>query len=111
MGWLSRSFFELAQKFSLTFDAVLCIIHLKEIVVLLSNLKIVLDCILNTAYNSYSEMEKPIQETEKFMLEMSIFVFCLIGCGLTCHHIGKKEGIESTIEHLVDQGMLELDEE
>ena len=45
------------------------------------------------------------------MLEGTIFVFCLIGCGLTCHALGKQEGIETTIEHLVDNGMLELDEE
>ncbi len=44
------------------------------------------------------------------MLELAIFVFCLLGCGLTCHALGKKEGIELTIEHLVDQGLLELDE-
>ena len=44
------------------------------------------------------------------MLEGAIFVFCLIGCGLTCHALGKQEGIETTIEHLVDHGMLEVDE-
>jgi hypothetical protein len=45
------------------------------------------------------------------MLELSIFMFCMIGCGLTCHALGKQEGIESTIEHLVDEGLLQLDEE
>jgi hypothetical protein len=44
------------------------------------------------------------------MLEYAVFMFCLIGCGLTSHALGKQEGIETTIEHLVDQGMLELDE-
>ena len=43
------------------------------------------------------------------MLELAIFVFCLIGCGISCHRLGKQEGIETTIEHLVDQGMLEVD--
>jgi hypothetical protein len=56
-------------------------------------------------------VEKPIQVTENFMLELAIFTFCLIGCGLTCHALGKQEGIESTIEHLVDNGMLELEDE
>lgn len=56
-------------------------------------------------------MDKPIQETEKFMLEYAIFVFVVIGCGLTCYALGKQEGIETTIEHLVDNGMLELEEE
>tara|TARA_X000001382_G_C3134531_1_gene167515 strand:+ start:528 stop:668 length:141 start_codon:yes stop_codon:yes gene_type:complete len=45
------------------------------------------------------------------LVELAIFVFCLVGCGLTCHALGKQEGIETTIEHLVDHGMLELDEE
>jgi hypothetical protein len=45
------------------------------------------------------------------MLEYAVFMFCLIGCGLTCHVLGKREGIESTIEHLVDAGMLELEDE
>tara|TARA_B110000259_G_scaffold175128_1_gene210058 strand:+ start:1270 stop:1380 length:111 start_codon:yes stop_codon:yes gene_type:complete len=35
----------------------------------------------------------------------------MIGCGMTCHALGKQEGIETTIEHLVDQGMLELEDE
>jgi len=45
------------------------------------------------------------------LIELSVFCFCLVGCGLTCHALGKREGIESTIEHLVDAGMLELEEE
>ena len=45
------------------------------------------------------------------LIELSLFCFCLVGCGLTCHALGKREGIESTIEHLVDAGMLELEEE
>jgi len=49
--------------------------------------------------------------TGEKMLEYAVFMFCLIGCGLTCHALGKREGIESTIEHLVDAGMLELEEE
>ena len=45
------------------------------------------------------------------MMEIAIFIFCLIGCGGHCYHLGKQEGIEITIEHLVDQGMLEVDSE
>ena len=57
-------------------------------------------------------MEIPIQEMENFMLlEIAVFIFCLIGCGLTSYALGKQEGIETTIEHLVDRGMLELEEE
>ena len=45
------------------------------------------------------------------MLEYAVFVFCLIGCGTTSYSLGKQEGIETTIEHLVDNGMLEIEEE
>jgi hypothetical protein len=45
------------------------------------------------------------------MLEYAVFVFCVIGCGMTSYSLGKKEGIETTIEHLVDNGMLEIEEE
>jgi len=45
------------------------------------------------------------------LLEIAVFIFCLIGCGLTSYALGKQEGIETTIEHLVDRGMLELEEE
>jgi hypothetical protein len=110
-GWLSRNFFGVAQKFFLTFYIKFSIIHLKESRNLLGICKKVLDCMLVYAYNSYSEMEKAIHKTEKSMLELAVFMFCVIGCGMTSYHLGKQEGIETTIEHLVDHGMLELDEE
>jgi len=30
---------------------------------------------------------------------------------MTCYNLGKQEGIESTIEHLVDQGMIQVDDD
>lgn len=45
------------------------------------------------------------------VMEYAIFIFCLIGCGITSHHLGKQEGIETTIEHLVDEGLLEVSSE
>jgi len=54
-------------------------------------------------------MEIPIQERRKTMAEVAVFIFCLIGCGMTSHALGKQEGIETTIEHLVDQGLLEIE--
>lgn len=56
-------------------------------------------------------MEIQIQERRNFMMEIAIFIFCLIGCGMTSYHLGRQEGIETTIEHLVDQGMLEVESE
>ena len=43
------------------------------------------------------------------MIDIAIFIFCLIGCGMTSYNLGRQEGIETTIEHLVDQGLLELE--
>jgi len=108
---LSRNFFRVAQKFFLTFGVFFSIIHTYRKEKISRKSKKVLDLLLISAYNYYSEVEKPIQETENLMLEYAIFVFCVIGCGLTCHALGKQEGIETTIEHLVDNGLLELDEE
>lgn len=45
------------------------------------------------------------------MAELAVFVFCMIGCGLSCHAIGKQQGIAATVEHLVDTGMIKIDDE
>ena len=68
---------------------------------------------LNSTYNSFSKVEKPIQEPERDILivELAAMTVCVIGCGMTCYNLGKQEGIETTIEHLVDEGMLELEED
>ena len=44
------------------------------------------------------------------IVELSALIVCMIGCGLTSHALGKQEGIETTIEHLIDQGMLEIED-
>ena len=48
---------------------------------------------------------------ENLMLEYAVLIFCMIGCGIHCHALGRQEGIETTIEHLVDNGLLELEDE
>ena len=64
---------------------------------------------LKFVYNSFSEWKN---KGKKIMYaEIALFVFCIIGCGLTCHALGKREGMEATIEHLVSKGLLQLDEE
>jgi hypothetical protein len=45
------------------------------------------------------------------VMEYAIFIFCLIGCAVQSYYLGRQEGIETTIEHLVDQGMLEVESE
>jgi hypothetical protein len=55
-------------------------------------------------------MENQSKLTEIFMLELAVFIFCMIGCGISSYKLGKQEGIETTIEHLVDEGLLKVDE-
>lgn len=45
------------------------------------------------------------------VMEIAIFIFCLLGCGITSYKLGRQEGIETTIEHLVDEGLLEVNVE
>ena len=45
------------------------------------------------------------------IIEYAIYAFCTIGCGMTCHNLGRQQGIETTIEHLVDEGLLELEDD
>ncbi len=40
-----------------------------------------------------------------------VFGICLSGCGLTAFHLGRREGIEGTVQYLIDQGVLEVDDE
>ena len=45
------------------------------------------------------------------MLELAVVMFCMVGCGCHCHYLGRQEGIETTIEHLINNGMLEIEDE
>lgn len=42
---------------------------------------------------------------------LAIFAFCLVGCGLTSFFIGRQDGIESTVEYLIEVGVLEVEDE
>jgi|TARA_R110001632_G_scaffold186974_1_gene307368 hypothetical protein len=45
------------------------------------------------------------------MIEYAIFIFCLIGCGITCHRLGEQQGMSAVIQHLAETGQIELDDE
>jgi len=45
------------------------------------------------------------------LLELAVVIFCMIGCAMHSHSLGKQQGIEECIEHLIDTGMLEINEE
>ena len=36
---------------------------------------------------------------------------CLWGCSQTAFHLGRRDGIEGTVQYLIDQGVLEVDDE
>lgn len=40
-----------------------------------------------------------------------LFAACLIGCGIHAWNLGRRAGIEGTVQYLIDEGVLELDEE
>lgn len=43
-------------------------------------------------------------------IDVFIFVFCLIGCGLTSYYLGHRAGVEGTVEYLIDTGVLTVEE-
>jgi len=49
---------------------------------------------------------------ESYMLTMYlIFAFCMIGCAGHSFYLGRRTGIEATVQYLIDQGVLEVDDE
>jgi len=42
--------------------------------------------------------------------EIAVFVFCLVGCGLTSFFLGRQAGIEGAVQHFIDIGLLEIEE-
>ena len=52
---------------------------------------------------------------EKVMIELFtatfIFAFCMFGCSMTAFFLGRQEGIENTVQYLIDQGVIDIDEE
>lgn len=40
-----------------------------------------------------------------------IFAVCMCGCALHAFYLGRRTGVESTVDFLVQQGILELEEE
>lgn len=40
-----------------------------------------------------------------------IFAFCMIGCAGHSYFLGRRAGIEGTVQYLIDQGVLEVDDD
>ena len=73
--------------------------------------KIFLDFISNFQYNI------PIYRNTKeicmldYTTALIVFGVCLWGCSQTAFHLGRRDGIEGTVQYLIDQGVLEVDDE
>lgn len=40
-----------------------------------------------------------------------IFGVCMFGCAQTAFHLGRQDGIESAVEHFINIGVLEVEED
>ena len=41
----------------------------------------------------------------------AVFAFCMTGCSLQAYFLGRRSGIQSTVQYFIDQGILEVDDE
>tara|TARA_B110000483_G_C17808359_1_gene394148 strand:+ start:165 stop:305 length:141 start_codon:yes stop_codon:yes gene_type:complete len=41
---------------------------------------------------------------------IGVILLCVWGCGLHCYHLGRRVGIEDAVQHMANEGMIELDE-
>lgn len=39
-----------------------------------------------------------------------IFAFCMLGCAGQAYYLGRRVGIEATVQYLIDAGVIEVDE-
>lgn len=53
-----------------------------------------------------SDKEKPAM-----LAAYIIFGVCMYGCAQTAFSLGRRDGIEATVEHLVNAGLLEVEDE
>ena len=41
---------------------------------------------------------------------IGIILFSVWGCGMTCYQLGRHVGIEDAVQHMSDEGLIDLDE-
>ena len=46
-----------------------------------------------------------------FTTALIVFGLCMAGAAGTAFHLGRREGIEGTVQYLIDTGVLEVDDE
>jgi len=40
-----------------------------------------------------------------------IFALCMYGCAQTAFYLGRRDGIEATVEHLIEKGLIDVEDE
>ena len=46
-----------------------------------------------------------------YYIAITIFGVCMVGAAGTAFYLGRQEGIEGTVQFLIDKGVLEVDDE
>lgn len=46
-----------------------------------------------------------------YYTSLIVFGVCMFGAASTAFHLGRREGIENTVQYLIDTGVLEVDNE
>ena len=78
--------------------------------VLVTYAKIFLDIRIKFPYNMYCKNSLK----RKFIMSLSafvIFALCMTGCALHAYYLGRRLGITATVEHLIEIGVVEVDDE
>jgi len=44
----------------------------------------------------------------EFIPAAIVFGICMLGCSWTAFNLGRRDGVEATVEYLIDQGVIEV---
>jgi len=44
-------------------------------------------------------------------MQLFIFIFCVVGCGLSSYFLGRQLGVSSCIDYLIEAGLIDIDTE
>lgn len=42
---------------------------------------------------------------------LAVFIFCMVGAGYTSYFIGHQAGVEATVRHFIEEGVITLEDE
>lgn len=61
--------------------------------------------------NINSQNQVPRNLNTMIGVDAVIFIFCLLGCGISAWYLGHREGIEDAVQYFIDNGIIEVDED